>query len=141
MNPYLLAVLHERESERNRMKLLYIGIGGFLGAVSRYLVSGLFQKWLDKPFPVGTLAVNVIGCFLIGLLSGLSQGRQLFTPEMRLFLFIGFLGGLTTFSTFIYEIFTFARDGQIIPSLANLTLHLVLGIAAIWAGFAISRIT
>ena len=81
----------------------------------------------------------MIGCLLIGFLSGLTEDRQLFNPELRLLVFIGVLGGFTTFSTFGYEIFTFARDGQILSSFTNLFLHIVLGLGAVWLGFSISK--
>ena len=122
------------------IKLVLVGTGGFLGSVSRYLMSGLAHRIAGQVnFPVGTLTVNVIGCLAIGLLSGLAESRQLFNPELRLLIFIGFLGGFTTFSTFGYEIVSFARDGQLMASLANLMLHLVLGLGAVWTGLALSR--
>ena len=122
------------------IKLLWVGAGGFIGAISRYVVSGIFYRFFGKAmFPYGTLAVNVIGCLLIGFLSGLTEDRQLFNPELRLLVFIGVLGGFTTFSTFGYEIFTFARDGQILSSFTNLFLHIVLGLGAVWLGFSISK--
>ena len=122
------------------IRLLWVGAGGFIGAVSRYVVSGMFYRLFGKAwFPYGTLAVNVIGCLLIGFLSGLAEDRQLFSPELRLLVFIGILGGFTTFSTFGYEIFTFARDGQILSSIINLMLHIILGLGAVWLGFSISK--
>jgi len=122
------------------IRLLIVGTGGFLGSVSRYLISGLVHRlFTQAAFPYGTLTVNVVGCLAIGLLSGLAESRQLFSPELRLLIFIGFLGGFTTFSTFGYEIVSFARDGQLMASLTNLMLHLVLGLGAVWAGFALSR--
>ncbi len=96
---------------------------------------------MEKPyFPYGTLAVNIIGCFLIGFLSGLSENKQLFNPETRTLIFIGFLGGFTTFSTFGYEVFNFARDGQILSSISNLVLHFVLGIGGVWFGYSMSKL-
>jgi len=122
------------------LKILYVGVGGFLGSIARYWASGLVHRILDKPwFPVGTLAVNVIGCLLIGFLGGLAEKSQIFTPEVRLLVFIGFLGGFTTFSTFGFEIITFARDGEIFSALANIVLHIVLGIGAVWLGLSLSK--
>lgn len=123
------------------LKVLLVGMGGFAGSVCRYLASGLVQGICEKPwFPYGTLAVNVIGCFLIGLLGGLAENRQLFNPEVRLFLMVGFLGGFTTFSTFGYEVLAVARDGDVIAAFANLTGHLILGFGAVWIGFSLSRL-
>lgn len=122
------------------VKLLWVGAGGFLGAISRYIVSGLIYRVFGKGwFPLGTLAVNVIGCLLIGFLSGIAEDRQIFSPELRLLVFIGILGGFTTFSTFGYEIFSFTRDGQIVSSMVNLFLHIGLGLGAVWFGFSISK--
>lgn len=123
------------------LKLLLVGTGGFLGSVSRYIISGVVYRIMGNPyFPYGTLAVNIAGCLLIGLLAGLADIRQLLNPELRLLIFIGFLGGFTTFSTFSYEVFSFARDGQIANSLVNIFLHIILGIGATWIGFALSKL-
>ena len=123
------------------MKIIFVGLGGFLGSVFRYLVSGWVYRLFGKPwFPYGTLAVNVLGCFLIGFLGGIAETRQMFSPEGRLFVFIGFLGGFTTFSTFGYEVFTFSQDGQMFASLTNVVLHLFLGLGAVWLGFVFSKL-
>lgn len=107
----------------------------------RYVVGSLVHRLLDKPFfPYGTLTVNILGCLLIGMLSGLVESRQLFTPEIRVFVFIGFLGSFTTFSTFGYEVFNFARDGEFTLSIANVLLHLLLGFSAVGAGYGLSKI-
>lgn len=123
------------------IKLLLVGLGGFLGAISRYLMSGLVYNLFDKPiFPYGTLAVNILGCFLIGLLNGIFEVRQIINPEIRLVVFIGFLGGFTTFSTFGYEIFQFARDSQLVSALLNLLLSVTLGLIAVWFGHTLSKL-
>ena len=123
------------------IKILMVGMGGFAGSICRYLVSDLSHRLFANPFfPYGTLTVNVVGCLLIGLLGGLSETRQIFTPEIRAMIFIGFLGGFTTFSTFGYEIFTVARDGQFISAMTNLMLHLALGFGAVWFGFSMSKL-
>jgi CrcB protein len=121
-------------------KLLIIGIGGFIGSVSRYLVGGWVHQLMNNPwFPFGTLAVNIIGCFLIGLLGGLSESRQVFSPETRLFLFIGVLGGFTTFSSFGYETFALARDGELLAAVININLQIFLGLGGVWAGNIAAR--
>lgn len=117
-----------------------VGMGGFAGAICRYLVyeaTLIFYKgsWL----PLGTVTVNISGCFIIGLLGGISETREIFTPEIRALVFIGFLGGFTTFSSFGYEIFFLARNGQTGAAIANLMLQIILGLSAVWAGFALSR--
>ena len=123
------------------LKLLFVGVGGFLGAVSRYLMSGFVYNLIDKQnFPYGTLAVNIIGCFLIGFLNGVFEVKQVLSPELRLVIFIGFLGGFTTFSTFGYEIFTFMRDNQIVSALLNLFSSVVIGLFAVWLGHILSKL-
>lgn len=123
------------------IKILMVGMGGFAGSVCRYLISDLSRRLFSNPFlPYGTLTVNVVGCLLIGLLGGLSETRQIFTPEIRALILIGFLGGFTTFSTFGYEIFTLSRDGQMISALTSLMLHLILGFGSVWLGFSLSKL-
>ena len=90
-------------------------------------------------FPFGTLSVNIIGCFLIGFFGGLMEYRQLFSPEVRLFLFIGLLGGFTTYSTFGYEAINLAREGQPMSMISYITGHLVLGLLFVWVGHYISK--
>ncbi len=117
-------------------KLIYIGAGGFLGAVSRFLLAGLFQRaarvfW----FPSGTLGVNLLGCFVIGLLGGWVENRGLFRPELRSLLIIGFLGSFTTFSTFGYETLVFLRDQEFLYAGMNIFLHFFLGLTAVYFGY------
>lgn len=116
-------------------KALYVGLGGFIGSVLRYWVSGVTQQIANNPaFPFGTLTVNLVGCLVIGFLSQLADMRGVFTPEARLFVFVGILGGFTTFSTFGNETMNFLRDGQGLPALLNVGLHIFAGLAAIWLG-------
>ena len=121
-------------------EILLVGSGGFIGAAMRYLVGGWVHRLLDQPFfPYGTLVVNVLGCLTIGLLGGLSESRQLFPAETRLFIFVGILGGFTTFSSFGYETLNLLRDGEFTPAVMNMTLQLGLGLLAVWGGLVISR--
>ncbi len=123
------------------VKILYIGFGGFLGSVSRYAVSGFFYRLLDKPwFPYGTMAVNLIGCLVIGFLGGISEFKQVFSPELRLLVFIGFLGGFTTFSTFEFEVFQLLRDNQFLPALINVAVQIITGLGAVWVGFLLAKL-
>jgi len=123
------------------INILIVGIGGFIGSVSRYLVGGWVHNSTNITwFPVGTFAVNMCGCFLIGFLGGISESLQVFTPETRLLLFIGVLGGFTTFSSFGYETFTLIRDGEVFAAAANAGLQVILGLGFVWLGNISSRI-
>lgn len=116
-----------------------VGSGGFIGAVFRYAMSGIVQRHAGlSMFPFGTLAVNMLGCFLIGAAVGLADSRQLFGPEFRLFALIGVLGGFTTYSTFGYESFALMRDADYLKMLANVIVHVVLGLALVWVGYAMT---
>jgi CrcB protein len=121
-------------------KLLLVGLGGGLGAVARYWLSGVVQEALrNVTFPYGTLTVNVLGCLTIGGLSYLADARGVLTQETRLLLITGFLGGFTTFSTFGNETVGLARGGENVPALANIAGHLLLGLGAVWAGRALAH--
>ncbi|MBZ0169152.1 protein crcB [Candidatus Methylomirabilis lanthanidiphila] len=117
-------------------KVLLIGIGGFLGSVARYLISGYIQDRTGEIFPFGTLAVNVIGCFVIGGLSELAEARAFLSPETRALVVVGVLGGFTTFSTFGNETVNLLRDGEWAFAVMNLLTHAVLAIGAVWVGRA-----
>ena len=116
-------------------KYLFVGTGGFIGAVLRYWLSSTVQQLSNSAlFPVGTLVVNVLGCLVIGFLSELAEEHGLFTAEARAFVFIGILGGFTTFSTFGNETMNLLRNGQNTLALGNAAGHLMLGLGAVWLG-------
>jgi CrcB protein len=120
--------------------IVLVGVGSFIGGVLRYGLSSWIYKTLDKPwFPYGTLAVNVSGCLVIGFLAGLAEARSFFDAELRLLVFVGILGGFTTFSSFALETFNLARETQIISALGNIGLQLVLGLLAVWLGHFLGR--
>ena len=122
-------------------RIVLVGAGGFLGAICRYLISGWVHRMLPfSGFPYGTLTVNILGCLLIGFLSGLAETRNVLGPEARLFLLLGLLGGFTTFSTFGYETLALARDAESLKALANIALHIAACLGAVWFGGAFSRI-
>jgi CrcB protein len=115
--------------------LLFVGIGGFIGSVLRYGLSGLVQEWSRREiFPLGTLAVNVLGCLAIGLMSQLAESRGAFSPEARAFIVIGVLGGFTTFSSFGNETLNLFRDSESVLAFVNVAAQLLLGLAAVWLG-------
>ena len=116
-------------------KALYVGIGGFIGSVLRYWLGGFVQQFANNPaFPIGTLTVNLLGCLVIGFLSQLADLRGVFTPEGRLFVFVGILGGFTTFSTFGNDTMNFLRGGEGLSALLNVGAHIFAGLAAVWLG-------
>lgn len=122
-------------------KLLIIGLGGFIGAISRYTVSGWIQRLFRSPwYPIGTLGVNSIGCLLIGLLGGLVETKGLFQPGTRLFLLVGLLGAFTTFSTFGYETFSLLRSGEFLMAGVNIAAQVILGLFALWLGYTLSNL-
>jgi len=121
------------------LNAMAVGSGGFLGALSRYGLSGLVHRHMPlTTFPYGTLVVNLLGCLLIGLLTGLGEARQVFGPEVRLFALIGLLGGFTTFSTFGYETFAMIRDSEYVRAAANVGVHVILGLVLVWIGYTLT---
>lgn len=123
------------------MKILLVMVGGSLGALSRYGVSLLAVKLFGVKFPWGTLIVNLSGCFLIGLSFALAErGISIMNPSMRLFFMTGFLGALTTFSTFGLEMASSMRAGTHLVTAANLLSNNVIGTALVFLGMLVGRL-
>ena len=117
-----------------------VALGGLLGSVARYGLVGVVQRWVPgSRFPWGTLAVNVLGCGLIGLLAGLADGRQMMSAETRVFLTVGVLGGFTTFSTFGLETLMLSRGMGLASAAGNVAAQLLLGLAAVWGGYLLAQ--
>ncbi len=117
---------------------LLVGSGGFLGALLRYGVGGVIHQRLPfVRFPCGTLAANMLGCFAIGLLTGLVDASHLLGPSFRKFALIGLIGALTTFSTFLYETFAMLQDAEYLQAAANVGIQLVVGLFLVWLGHTI----
>ena len=119
-------------------KLVLIGIGGAAGAVLRYVVSGLDYRFSYGVLPVSTLVINLSGSLVIGLLWGLFEVYPV-SSHARMFIFIGLLGGFTTFSTFALENFNLMRDGEFSIAILNVLISNVLGIALVYAGYMLAR--
>ena len=119
-------------------KILLLAAGGAVGTLLRYSLSGLTYKLFNGVFPWGTLFVNLAGSFVIGLLWGFFDIENL-SSNIRNFIFIGVLGGFTTFSTFALENFSMFRDGQIKLALSNILASNIIGIALVFAGFLLSK--
>lgn len=128
--------------------ILLVGLGGFIGSVSRYLLSKYVQNWVDASFrygsffsfPYGTLAVNILGCFILGILLGLSEKGSLVSSEWRLFMMAGICGGFTTFSTFTGENLSFLKDGEFFFFFLYTILSIFLSLLAIYLGHLLTKI-
>jgi CrcB protein len=121
------------------MPIVLIGLGGFAGAVSRYLVDGFIAERTAGGFPWGTLVVNASGTFLLGLLFAITAERAILPADVRGPLSIGFLGAYTTFSTFMLESWRLIEGGAWGLALANLGGSIAVGVVAIVAGLAVGR--
>lgn len=112
-----------------------VALGGAFGSVSRYLLGTWIQSASRSvDFPFGTMTVNLIGCFAIGLLGHLAESRGVFTPQARALVFFGILGGFTTFSSFGNDTMNLLRDGETFNALANIGANVVVGLALVWLG-------
>jgi CrcB protein len=117
-------------------EFLLVAAGGGLGACARYALSGLVLHYAAQSrFPYGTFMVNVLGCLAAGLLLGLAEKQQLLSPEARLFLFTGILGGFTTFSAFGVETMNLLRRGDAGVAAAYVLLSVACGLAVLWLGW------
>ena len=114
--------------------ILLIGTGGFVGSILRYLVSQFLQKIFETTFPLGTMMVNILGSFLIGIIYAFSEQSEVLTAEWRIFLAVGFCGGFTTFSSFAYENFAMLNIQQFLFSALYTGLSLILGLLAVYLG-------
>ena len=118
---------------------LIVGCGGFLGAAGRFFVGEVLLRYSTAlRFPIGTLIVNALGCFLIGLTMGLGN-RATPAPELRLFLVTGILGGFTTFSAFGFETFQLLRTGAGFLALANIAANVIVSLLLVFFGFTLTQ--
>ena len=119
--------------------LFFVGLGSFIGGMSRYLLSLFIQNKFLSAFPYGTMTVNIIGCFLIGVVFAFSE-RGNFTMEWRLFLATGLLGGFTTFSSFSLETVSLLRGGQLWHAFIYILCSIVIGLLATFAGIFLIKL-
>jgi CrcB protein len=112
-------------------KIIYVGIGGCIGAAIRYIVTIRSASLFESSIPIGTLIVNVVGGFLIGMISELSMSTDLISPNLKLFLTTGIMGGLTTFSTFSYETISLMSDGRYLVGMTNVLLNVFLSLGGV----------
>src|SRR5574344_1135376 len=119
---------------------MIVGIGSFFGGGCRFLLSKVVQNMIEYSFPLGTMVVNILGCFLIGLFYGLFDRGGLMNPDLKLFLTVGVCGGFTTFSTFMNENFQLLKDGNFFYTSLYLALSLVGVMIAIFLGHLIIKL-
>lgn len=121
-------------------KLLLTGLAGMCGTLLRYWMSGWFAKRVGETFPLGTLVVNVTGCFLVGFLFYVMYERFVTGETLRTVLFIGFLGGFTTFSSFGLQTFTLMRGGEFGLAALNVGISNFAGLLMVWAGYTLAKV-
>ena len=121
------------------MNIVFVGLGGFIGASTRYLISLYASKLFTSKIPIGTLTVNILGSLIIGIVMELTLKTSLISPHMKLFLTTGFLGGLTTFSTFSYETMELIEKGELLLAIFNIALNLILSLGGAILGRVIIK--
>jgi CrcB protein len=123
----------------NLFGLALVAIGGAIGSVSRYVVSTAILRISGSLFPIGTFAVNLVGCVAFGAVIGAAEQRFILTPEARAFLLVGVLGGFTTFSSYAFESFALMQDGQFAVAALNIVGQVVAGLLGFWVAYVIAR--
>jgi CrcB protein len=123
----------------NPLSLALVAIGGAIGSVSRSLFSTFVLRASGSLLPIGTFAVNVVGCIAFGAIVGAAEHRFVLTPETRAFLLVGILGGFTTFSSYTFESFTLMQDGQFAAAAFNIVGQVIAGLLGFWVAYVIAR--
>lgn len=119
--------------------MLLAGVGGFAGTCCRFLINRLFLGVWKAPFPLATFTINILGCFIFGLLMGFLGKNGIVSPKLNAFLIVGFCGGFTTFSTFSNEAFNLANNGGGFISVMYISLSVIVGIFALWIGLLLTK--
>lgn len=120
-------------------RIVLIGLGGLIGTLGRYWLSGLIARKYGETFPLGTLVVNAVGCFITGSVFYLTEERFLVSPTVRSVILIGLLGGFTTFSSYGLQTFTLLREGEFGLAVLNVTFSNLLGLLLVWAGYTLVK--
>ena len=116
-----------------------VAIGGLIGSLARYWITGYVQQLAGAEFPLGTLTVNALGSFILGVIAALSMERGVLTQEARIFLGVGFCGGFTTMSAFSYESVALMRDGSFLSAFWNVSATILSSFVGVWLGGALGR--
>jgi CrcB protein len=117
--------------------LLWVGLGGFAGAIARYVLGGVVAARVGAIFPWGTFVINISGSFILGFFLAFAQERPWVHPNARLLFAVGFVGAYTTFSTYMYESMRLMIEGQFALAALNVVGSVILGLAAVFAGIAL----
>ena len=118
--------------------MLLAGLGGFIGTSLRFLTNKLFLQFWKLPFPLATFTINILGCFIFGLITGLMQKNGVISPRVNAFLIVGFCGGFTTFSTFSFEALSLGFTGEALTSFFYIAVSVIAGLLATWLGLVIT---
>ncbi|RKD34222.1 hypothetical protein BET03_07790 [Thermohalobacter berrensis] len=120
-------------------KIILLGTGGFIGSNLRYWISVWVSEFVGMYFPYGTLAVNVLGCFILGFIMIYGTEVIELNPQIKLFIGTGMLGALTTFSTFSFETISLIRESSYSLAILNILLNIIIGLAGVWLGFIVAK--
>ena len=127
-------------SKIRMQKTIFIALAGLVGTLLRYWLSGFVARQYGETFPWGTLAVNLIGCLVAGVVFFLTEERFLLSPTVRTVILIGLLGGFTTFSSYGLQTFTLLRDGEFGLAILNVITSNILGLFMVWIGYVLGRV-
>lgn len=119
--------------------IFFVAVGGALGSALRYLTAAFVDKFWSGHFPLATFLVNVLGCFLIGLLIGILEKNHLSDSPLKWLLITGFCGGYTTFSAFGHENYSLLQNNHPLPALGYIALSIIVGLLAIWTGLQLAK--
>lgn len=120
--------------------VILVAAGGAIGSAARYLVSTWAAARFGSEFPYGTLIVNIVGCFIIGAFMTMATERLSVSPYWRLFITVGFVGGMTTFSSFSYETLHLLQEADVLRAFYNVGLNVLVGFSATWLGIGLAKL-
>jgi CrcB protein len=121
------------------LTIAWVAIGGAIGSVSRFVLSTAILRLSGSLFPIGTFAVNLVGCIAFGAIVGAAEQRFVLTPDARAFLLVGVLGGFTTFSSYAFESFALMQDGQFAAAALNIIGQVVAALLGFWVAYVIAH--